>query len=67
MGKMKEHPRYNVLSVRVSDETMEALEQARPVGVSRSALISQAVEEYLDRRYEKTFRDEVQHRLYAAG
>lgn len=27
MGRMKENPRYNVISLRVSDEEMEALEQ----------------------------------------
>jgi predicted DNA-binding protein len=26
MGSMKEHPRYNVVSLRVSDEEREALE-----------------------------------------
>jgi predicted DNA-binding protein len=29
MGKIKEQPRYNVISMRISDEEKEALEQVR--------------------------------------
>ena len=43
MGEMKEHPRYNVISLRFSDEEMELLrEMMRETHLSRSDLMRDA-------------------------
>jgi uncharacterized protein (DUF1778 family) len=44
MGKMKEHPRYNLVSIRLTDEEWEALRQAAS---SHNKKISQIVREML--------------------
>jgi predicted DNA-binding protein len=44
MGKMKERPRYNVISMRISDEEKEALEQVtRITSKSVSDLMREAM------------------------
>ena len=43
MGEMKEHPRYNVISLRFSDVEMELLkEMTRETNLSRSDLMRDA-------------------------
>ena len=43
MGEMKEHPRYNVISLRFSDAEMELLkEMTRETHLSRSDLMRDA-------------------------
>lgn len=39
MGKMVEAPRYNVVSLRLSDEELSALNAAQPAGVQRSVFV----------------------------
>lgn len=45
MGRMKEHPRYQVISLRVSDEEMEFLRQITRKG---NMTISEAVRDVLN-------------------
>lgn len=48
MGSMKENPRYNVVSLRVSDEEREALEDfVRKSRRSVSQLMREAMEQLL--------------------
>lgn len=56
MGKMKENPRYNIVSTRISDADLEAIEQS---GLSRSVFIQEAITEKLQR----DFRERVDQRL----
>ncbi|HEU0264466.1 MAG TPA: ribbon-helix-helix protein, CopG family [Geobacterales bacterium] len=45
MGRMRENPRYNVISMRISDEEREALEQiVRTSRKSISDLMREAME-----------------------
>lgn len=52
MGRMKQHPRYNVLSCRVSDDTRSCIDHALG-GRSVQEYIHAAIEEKLisDRQY----------------
>jgi predicted DNA-binding protein len=48
MGSMKEHPRYHVVSLRISDEEREALEDfVRKSRRSVSQLMREAMEQLL--------------------
>lgn len=46
MGRMKQHPRYNVLSVRVSDDTHKCISHALS-GRSVQEYVHAAIEEKL--------------------
>jgi predicted DNA-binding protein len=48
MGSLKEHPRYNVVSLRISDEEREALNEfVRKSSRSVSQLMREAMEQLL--------------------
>lgn len=50
MGLMKENPRYNVVSLRISDEEKEALDEvARSMNRSISEVMREAMEMFQDR------------------
>lgn len=60
MGKTKEHPRYNVLSFRVSDAELEELESAMIGGSRQDFLLEASLEKaradnqsYMDMAIEK--------------
>lgn len=59
MPKRSDNPRYNVISLRVTDETLAAVEQ---LGV-RSRVMGLALEEYLRRRQDEVFRAKVYAKL----
>lgn len=42
MGKTKEHPRYNIVTARISTAVADALREMYP-GRSRSSIISEAL------------------------
>ena len=53
MGRMKQHPRYNVISLRVSDEEMIAITAAIGAGTRQGFLLTAALEKLAnDRRKE---------------
>lgn len=54
MGLKKEHPRYNVLSVRISDDLRKCLDHA---------LAGQSVQEYLHAALEAKLIADRQHRI----
>lgn len=48
MGKYKEHPKYNVLSIRISDEEKELLDElTRRDRISISNLMRAAIRSYI--------------------
>ena len=50
MGKYKEHPKYNVLSIRISDEEKELLDElTRRDRISISNLMRAAIRSYIPR------------------
>jgi predicted transcriptional regulator len=50
MGRMRENPRYNVISMRISDEEREALEEImKSSHKSVSDLMREAMEQVLGR------------------
>lgn len=46
MGKMLENPRYNIISLRLSDEEMREFEQYRD-GTTRQAVLRSALLNYI--------------------
>lgn len=49
MGATKENPRYNIVSTRLTDETVGTLGQlANKKGLSLSRLLSQIVDDYVE-------------------
>lgn len=48
MGKMKENPRYNVISVRVTDEELKDINEARGIEC-KSQFILAAITEKIER------------------
>ena len=51
MGRMRENPRYNVISMRISDEEREALEQImKSSHKSVSDLMREAMEQIIGRQ-----------------
>jgi len=56
MGRKKENSRYNIITVRISDEIQEAL-HARRNNVSVSEFVATALEEHLIRDRQAQFDD----------
>ena len=53
MGQIKQHPRYNVISLRVSDEEMTAITAAIGAGTRQGFLLTAALDKLAnDRRKE---------------
>lgn len=62
MGKCKEHPRYNISSVRVSDEHLAKIEELRGTQ-PRSVIILTAIEELVRREEAAACRGQVERDL----
>lgn len=65
MGRMKENPRYNVISLRVSDEELESIEKLSGNN-PRSEFLLAAVVEKIQREEEARFRSQVERKLKVA-
>lgn len=62
MGRMKQNPRYNVISFRVSDEELQVIEAAINGGSRQSFLLAAALEKIL-RDEDYSFRERVSSAL----
>jgi uncharacterized protein (DUF1778 family) len=62
MGRMKQHPRYHVLSLRVSDEELKVIEAAIDGGSRQNFLLAAALEKVL-RDEDYSFRERVSSAL----
>jgi len=59
MGKWKEKPRYNIVTVRISDEALAAIERMSK-GTNRSIVLNRAIEELIQRDEAAAFRRRVE-------
>ena len=62
MGKMKEHPKYNVLSVRVDDDRKKAIVRLNE-GRHLSVFFLDAIDEKIVRDEAALFRERVDEQL----